>query len=141
MCRQKFRSADSVHTTEKRQKRKTRRFCRPFPSPGGNFGPEKNARARRKKPPRRGAVRKGGNRPAARLSEQPPAAKLLETLHCALQIALRGVFKLFERKVPGGGSLRLSLQTCAPAPSPKGRELFRRRAPDMSKFAKTWCAR
>ena len=46
----------------KKQKHKARRFCHPIPGPGGNFGPEKNARARRKKPPPRNFIKKFAKR-------------------------------------------------------------------------------
>ena len=42
------------------------------------------------------------------------------TPHSSLQTVLRSVFKLFEQKSPGGGSLRLSLNDLCSGSLPQG---------------------
>ena len=50
------------------------------------------------------------------------------TPHSGLQTVLRSVFKLFEQKSPGGGSLRLSLNDLCPGSLPQGEGIILKRS-------------
>ena len=56
------------------------------------------------------------------------------TPHSGLQTVLRSVFKLFEQKLPGGGSLRLSLNDLCSGSLPQGEGIILEKGVGREKF-------